>query len=84
MNLTTSTTARNSLISEFRAAFVHASHSLHKPRPYAISEAREAVKGTDMSCARLGTNPIATRFLAVHFFAKKSHFLQTTKTLRIL
>ena len=67
--------ARNSLISEFRAAFVRTSHSLHKPRPYRIFQAREAVRGTDMSCARLGKNPIATRFLAVHFFAKKSHFL---------
>ena len=70
--------------SEFRAAFVHTSNSLHNPRPYAVFAAREAVRGTDMSWSHFGTNPIATRFLAVHFFAKKSHFLQTTKTLRIL
>ena len=44
-------------------------------RPYAISEAREAIRGTDMSFSSFGTNPIATRFLAVHFFAKKFHFL---------
>jgi len=65
-------------------AFVSTSNSLHKPRPYRIFQAREAVRGTDMSFSSFGTNPIATRFLAVHFFAKKSHFLQTTKTLRIL
>ena len=53
-------------------------------RPYRILAAREAIIGTDMSFSSFGTNPIATRFLAVHFFAKKSHFLQTTKTLRIL
>ena len=57
---------------------------MHKPRPYRIFQAREAVKGTEMSYSHFGTNPIATRFLAVHFFGKKSHFLQTTKTLRIL
>ena len=84
MNLTTSTTARNSLISEFRAAFVRISHSMHKPRPYRIFQAREAVRDTEISFSRFGTNPIAPLFLAVHFFAKKSHFLQTTKTLRIL
>ena len=27
-----------------------------------------------MSCARLGTNPIATRFLTVHFFEKNPIF----------
>ena len=27
-----------------------------------------------MSFSSFGTNPIATRFLAVHFFAKKIHF----------
>ena len=53
-------------------------------RPYAISAAREAIRGTDMSFSSFGTNPIAPRFLAVHFFAKKSIFLQTTKNLRIL
>ena len=61
--------------SEFRAAFVRTSNSLHKMRPNAISAAREAVRGTDMSFSRFGTNPIAPLFLAVHFFAKKSHFL---------
>ena len=84
MNLTTRTPARNSLISEFRAAFVRTSYSLHKMRPYRISKAREAIIGTDMLFSHFGTNPIAMRFLAVHFFAKKSIFLQTTKTLRIL
>ena len=53
-------------------------------RPYAISAAREAIRGTDMSFSSFGTNPIAPRFLAVNFFAKKSHFLQTTKILRVL
>ena len=43
-------------------------------RPYAISAAREAIKGTDMSFSSFGTNPIATRFLAVHFFAKNPFF----------
>ena len=67
--------AQNSLISEFRAAFLRTSFSLHKSRPYPISKAREAIIGTDMLFSCFGTNPIATRFLAVHFFAKKSHFL---------
>jgi len=84
LNLTTSTPARNSLISEFRAAFVRTSNSLHKMRPYAISAAREAIKGTDMSFSSFGTNPIATRFLAVHFFAKKSHFLTSLKNVAVL
>ena len=53
-------------------------------RPYAISAAQEAIRGTDMSFSSFGTNPIAPRFLAVNFFAKKSIFLQTTKILRIL
>ena len=44
-------------------------------RPHRILAAWEAVIGTDMSFSHFGTNPIATRFLAVHFFAKKSHFL---------
>ena len=61
--------------SEFRAVYVRTSHSLHKPRPYAVSAAREAVIGTDMSFSSFGTNPIAPRFLVLHFFAKKSHFL---------
>ena len=68
--------AQNSLISEFRAAFVRTSFSLHKSRSYRIFKAREVVRGTDMSFSHFGTNPIATRFLAVHFFAKKSIFLQ--------
>ena len=76
--------AQNSLISEFRAAFVRTSFFLQKSRPYAVSAAREAVRGTDMSFSSFGTNPIAPRFLAVNFFAKKSIFLQTTKILRIL
>ena len=53
-------------------------------RPYAISAAQEAIRGTDMSFLSFGTNPIATRFIAVHFFAKNPIFLQTTKNLRIL
>jgi len=53
-------------------------------RPYAISAAREAIKGTDMSFSSFGTNPIATRFLAVHFFAKKSHFLTSLKNVAVL
>ena len=84
MNLTIRTTAQNSLISEFWAAFVRTSFSMHKPRSYRVFEAREAIIGTDMLFSFFGTNPIAPRFLAVYFFAKKSHFLQTTKTLRIL
>ena len=84
LNLTTSTTAQNSLISEFWAAFVHTSHSMHKTRPYRIFQAREAVRGTDMSFSSFGTNPIATRFLAVHFFAKKSHFLTSLKNVAVL
>ena len=76
--------ARNSLISEFRAAFVRTSFSLHKSRPYDISKAREAIIGTDMSFSSFGTNPIATRFLAVHFFAKKSHFLTSLKNVAVL
>ena len=60
--------------SEFRAAFVRTSFSLRKPRPYPLSEAREAIRGTDMSFSSFGTNPIAPRFLAVHFFVKKIHF----------
>ena len=44
-------------------------------RPHRILAAWEAVIGTDMSFSSFGTNPIAPRFLAVHFFAKKSHFL---------
>ena len=43
-------------------------------RPHRILAAWEAVIGTDMSFSCFGTNPIAPRFLAVHFFAKKSHF----------
>ena len=43
-------------------------------RPYRILAAREAIIGTDMSFSSFGTNPIATRFLAVHFFAKKISF----------
>ena len=78
------TTARNSLISEFRAVFARTSHSLHKPRPYAVFTAWEAVRGTDMSFSSFGTNPIATRFLAVHFFAKKSHFLTSLKNVAVL
>ena len=71
--------ARNSLISEFRAAFVRISHSMHKPRPYRIFQAREAVKGTEMSYSHFGTNPIATRFLAVHFFGKNPIFYKPLK-----
>jgi len=84
LNLTTSIPAQNSLISEFRAAFVRISNSLHKMRPYAISAAREGVRGTDMSFSSFGTNPIAPRFLAVHFFAKKSHFLTSQKNVAVL
>ena len=50
-------------------------------RPYAISAAREAIRGTDMSFSSFGTNPIAPRFLAVHFFAKKPHFLTNHENL---
>ena len=50
-------------------------------RPYRILAAREAIIGTDMSFSSFGTNPIAPRFLAVHFFAKKSHFLTTPEKL---
>ena len=81
MNLTTSIPAQNSLISEFRAAFVRISNSLHKMRPYAISAAQEAIRGTDMSFSSFGTNPIAPRFLAVHFFAKKSIFFTNHENL---
>ena len=45
-------------------------------RPYVISAAREAIRGTDMSFSSFGTNPIAPRFLAVNFFAKNLIFLQ--------
>ena len=76
--------ARNSLISEFRAAFVRTSNSLHKMRPNAISAAREAVRGTDMSFSRFGTNPIAPLFLAVHFFAKNLIFLTSLKNVAVL
>ena len=77
-------TAQNSLISEFWAVFVRTSNSLHKMRPYAISAAQEAIRGTDMSFSSFGTNPIAPRFLAVHFFAKKSHFLTSQKNVAVL
>jgi len=70
--------------SEFWAAFVRTSFSLHKMRPYAISAAREAIRGTDMSFSSFGTNPIAPRFLAVNFFAKKSHFLTSLKNVAVL
>ena len=53
-------------------------------RPYAISAAQEAIRGTDMSFSSFGTNPIAPRFLAVHFFAKKSHFLTSQKNVAVL
>ena len=76
--------ARNSLISEFWAVFVRTSNSFHKPRPYAVSTAREVVRGTDMTFSHFGTNPIATRFLALHFFAKKSHFLTSLKNVAVL
>ena len=49
-------------------------------RPYAISAAREAIRGTDMSFSSFGTNPIAPQFLAVHFFAKKSIFYKPRKS----
>ena len=84
LNLTTSTTARNSLISEFRAVFVRTSNTLHKMRPYAISAAREDIRGTDMSFSSFGTNPIAPRFLAVHFFAKNLNFLTSLKNVAVL
>ena len=57
---------------------------MHKIRPYRIFQAREAVRGTDMSWSHFDINPIAPRFLAVHFLQKNLIFLQTTKTLRIL
>ncbi|MCT2161442.1 hypothetical protein, partial [Granulicatella adiacens] len=72
------------LISEFRAVFVNTSCSLHKMRPHRILAAWEAVIGTDMSFSSFGTNPIAPRFLAVHFFAKKSHFLTSLKNVAVL
>ena len=72
-------TARNSLISEFRAVYVCTSHSQHKPRPHRILAAWEAVIGTDMSFSHFGTNPIATRFLAVHFFGKNPIFYKPLK-----
>jgi len=53
-------------------------------RPYAISAAREAIRGTDMSFSSFGTNPIAPQFLAVNFFAKKSHFLTRLKNVAVL
>ena len=53
-------------------------------RPYAISAAREAVRGTDMSFSRFGTNPIAPLFLAVHFFAKNLIFLTSLKNVAVL
>ena len=53
-------------------------------RPYAISAAREAIRGTDMSFSSFGTNPIAPRFLAVHFFAKNLNFLTSLKNVAVL
>jgi len=48
-------------------------------RPYAISAAREAIRGTDMSFSSFGTNPIAPQFLTVHFFEKNPIFYKPLK-----
>ncbi len=79
LNLT-SIPAQNSLI-EWISGSTTASQTPAEMRPYAISTFGRVRAPTSFS---LWHHPIAPLFLAVHFFAKKSHFLQAEKNVAVL